>query len=115
MLCEVNFMADYIVAKNREQNIGIIGLSTTVFEAIAEFSLEDIKGVKVIPATRFKRNVACKVEDGKININLNINVKTGNNVNEICRKVQKHIVNCIYNMTDFDDVIVNVDVKGFYI
>lgn len=108
-------MADYIVAKNREQHIGIIGLSTTVFESIVAFSLEDIAGIKIVPATRFKKNVNCKVEDGKINIDLKITVKTGNNVNEICRKVQKHIVNGIYNMTDFDDVIVNIDVRGFYI
>ena len=46
---------------------------------------------------------------------MNVKVKTGNNVNEICRKVQNHIINCIYNMTDFNDVIINIDVKGFYI
>ncbi len=108
-------MADYIVAKNREQQIGIIGLSIAVFESIAAFSLEDVKGIKLVPATRFRKNVTCKVEDGKINIDLNINVKTGNNVNEICRKVQNHIIKGIYNMTDFDDIIVNIDVKGFYI
>ncbi|HPX46146.1 MAG TPA: Asp23/Gls24 family envelope stress response protein [Bacteroidales bacterium] len=108
-------MADYIVAKNREHNIGIIGLSTAVFESIAAFSLEDISGIKVVPSTRFKKNVTCKVEEGKININLNVTVKTGNNINEICRKVQNHIVNVIDNMTDFNDVVVNLDVRGFYI
>ncbi|MGI6608178.1 MAG: Asp23/Gls24 family envelope stress response protein [Erysipelotrichaceae bacterium] len=108
-------MADYIVAKNRDQHIGIIGLSTAVFESIAAFSFDDIEGIKVVPDSRFKKNVVCKVEDGKININLNVTVKTGNNVNEICRKAQNHIVKCIDNMTDFNDIIVNLDVKGFYI
>lgn len=93
----------------------MIGLSTAVFESIVAFSLEDIKGIKLVPATRFRKNVTCKVEDDKLNFNLSLTVKTGNNVNEICRRVQNHVIKVVYNMTDFDDVIVNIDVRGFYI
>ena len=105
---------EYIVSKNRENKYGIIGLSTAVFELIAQSTIEEIGNIKVAPRTHLKKSISCKVINSNIVINMNLLVSQGTNINEISKLVQQRVHDAIVQMTEFKDVIVNVNVIGFY-
>ncbi len=104
----------YIVAKreNAETN-GLIGISVKVFEAIAELAIEDIKGVKVVRSTNLKKSVNCEVKDN-ITIDMRLACQVGVNVNSISTEVQNKVAEAIKNNTDFDNIVVNVNIVSFY-
>lgn len=106
---------EYIVANKNEQNIGIIGLSIAVFEAIAKYSIEDLDDVMTMLNTNFRKNISCKVEKNHLVLNINILVKIGRNVNEISQEVQQHVINEIRQMTNIKEITVNINIRGFYI
>ncbi len=105
---------EYIVSKNRENKYGIIGLSTAVFVLIAENSIEELPDVVVAPGNGLKKNVTCKVINSNIVINMNVLVDRSCNINDISSVVQQRVHDSIVQMTEFKDVIVNVNVLGFY-
>jgi len=106
---------EYITWNNSNNDKGIIGLSTVVFESMAILALEDCKEVTIYPNSTLKKSVSCKIIDGHITLNISLYVKTGNNINDVCTKVQELIVSSIKEMTDTSNIVVNINVKGFYI
>ncbi len=105
---------EYIVSKNRENKLGIIGLSTAVFELIAESAVEEISDVRVAARTGLKKSITCKVVNSYIVITMNVVVNRSNNINDVSSLIQQRVHDSIVQMTDFRDVIVNVNVVGFY-
>ena len=105
---------EYIVSKNRENEYGMIGLSTAVFESIAASTLEEIPDVKVAARNGLKKSISCKVVNSFIVINMNVIASRHGNVTEISSTVQQRVHDAIVQMTEFRDVIVNVSVVGFY-
>ena len=105
---------EYIVSKNRENKLGIIGLSTAVFELIAESAVEEIGDVRVAARTGLKKSITCKVVNSYIVITMNVVVNRSNNINDVSSLIQQRVHDSIVQMTDFRDVIVNVNVVGFY-
>lgn len=106
-------MATYIVSKNRNKEQGIIGLSTAVFESIVTTCIGDIPNVAVAPSGTFQKSVNCKVVEDKIVVSLDIVVASGLNVTETCNSIKEKIANDIAYMTDFRNVVINVNVVGF--
>ena len=105
---------EYIVSKNSSNDLGIIGMSKAVFESIAELSIEDFDDVKVAHSSTFQKGVSCKVIKENLVINISILVATGVKINDISRQVQERIHDGIVQMTSFKNIIVNVNVVGFY-
>ena len=105
---------EYIVSKNRENKLGIIGLSTAVFELIAEGAVEEIGDVKVATRTGLKKSITCKVVNSYIVITMNVLVNRNNNINDVSSLIQQRIHDSIVQMTELKDIIVNVNVVGFY-
>ncbi|MBE6125869.1 MAG: hypothetical protein E7186_06015 [Erysipelotrichaceae bacterium] len=105
---------EYIVSKNRENKLGIIGLSTAVFELIAESAVEEIGDVKVAARSGLKKSITCKVVNSYIVITMNVLVNRNNNINDVSSLIQQRVHDSIVQMTEFKDVIVNVNVVGFY-
>ena len=105
---------EYIVSKNRENKLGIIGLSTAVFELIAESAVEEIGDVKVAARSGLKKSITCKVVNSYIVITMNVLVNSNNNINDVSSLIQQRVHDSIVQMTEFKDVIVNVNVVGFY-
>ncbi len=106
---------EYIVANKKDKSIGVIGLSVAVFEAIAKYSIEDMDDVMVTLSTKFRKNISCKVEKNHLVLNMNILVRIGRNVNEISQEVQQHVLNEIKQMTNIKEIVVNINIRGFYI
>ena len=108
---------EYIVSKNDEKTLGITGLSKNVFESIAALCIEEIKDVRIAPTGKnyFTKPVSCKVVEDNIVVNVNILISTGVNINEISNEVQEKVHEAIAFMTSFRNVVVNVNVVGFYI
>ena len=106
---------EYIVSKNDEKSLGIVGLSTAVFESIASLCLDEIKDVRLADGKTFKKSVSCKVVKSSIVITMNLLVATGVNINEVTQLVQKKAHDAVTQMTSFKDVIINVNVVGFFI
>lgn len=105
---------EYIVSKNRENKLGIIGLSTAVFELIAESAVEEIGDVKIAARSGLKKSITCKVVNSYIVITMNVLVNRNNNINDVSSLIQQRVHDSIVQMTEFKDVIVNVNVVGFY-
>ena len=106
---------EYIVSKNRENKYGLIGLSTNVFELIAENCLEEIGDVKVAARSGLKKSITCKVVNSYIVISMNVLInRNGININDISARIQRKVHDSIVQLTEFKDVIVNVNVVGFY-
>ena len=106
---------EYILASKNKDTIGTIGLSISVFESIAQYTIEDMKDVYLTLSTNFRINVHRKVENNALIIDLDIVVRIGKNVNEISRQIQNNVASEIYAMTTISNIIVNVNVKGFCI
>ena len=105
---------EYIVSKNRENEYGMIGLSTAVFESIAESTLEEIPEVKAAARNGLKKSITCKVINSYIVINMKVIASRNSNINEVSSLAQQRVHDAIVQMTEFRDVIVNVNVVGFY-
>ena len=105
---------EYIVSKNRENKYGLIGLSTAVFESIAASTLEEIPEVRAAARNGLKKSITCKVVNSYIVINMNVLASRHSNVNDVSNLAQQRVHDAIVQMTEFRDVIVNVNVVGFY-
>lgn len=106
-------MATYIVSKNANRDAGIIGLSTAVFESIANSCISDVPDVEAAPNSTLKKSVSCKVINKKIVLNLNLVLSSSANVTEACALVKEKVFNEIAYMTNYKDVIININVVGF--
>lgn len=108
---------EYITAKTINQNSeGLIALSSSVFESIAVATVEELTTAKIAPsATQFKKGVNCKVENANVVFTLDLLVKAGKNINSVCENVQQQIKNNVESMTSIKKVVVDINVKGFYI
>lgn len=104
----------YIASKKKENSIGQIAISTSVFESIAANALEDLKDVKVMNGLHLRKLISCHAENNNIYINANVRVRNGMNVSELSSRAQNMIRNAIVQMTDYTNVVVNVIVKGFF-
>ena len=106
---------EYIVAGGKQFQYGIIGLSTNVFESISRFCLEDVEDIRIPLNTFMKKHVRCSVVDKKIQIELDIWVKLGTNINEISNVIQTKLHEGLNQMTDFSNFVIDINVKGFYL
>lgn len=107
-------MAEYIVPKNSEKTFGIVGYSKAVFESIAALSLDEVKDARAASDTAFSKSITCKVVKQNIVITMNVLVNSGANVNEISNAIQEKASSAIAQMTSFKNLIINVNIVGFY-
>lgn len=85
---------------------GSLGISQKVLEDITRFTLKEIPEIELpdekndLPFR--KRSVKCDVvaNTNEVFIYLNIGVKYGHNVTEVCQNIQDHVENALLAMTD---------------
>lgn len=104
---------DYVVLSNEKNENGLIAINKSVFQSVAEISIDDIENAVRIPQTRFTRPMTVKIEDNKLIIETDIRVKYGANVSQTCELVQNKIYENILFMTGFKASEVTVNVTGF--
>jgi len=108
-------MAQDYVALNEKENNNLIAINKSVFESIAEISINDIENAIALKNTSFSKSIDVKVDDNKLFISTYIKVKYGANVAATCELVQNKIYENVLFMTGFKVEDINVNVVGFEI
>lgn len=103
---------DYVVIEKNEEN-GMIAINKSVFESIANISIDDIENVVAIKQGRFNKPVTVKIEKGQLYVSVDVKVKYGANVNATAELLQNKIYENILFMTGFKASDVAVNVEGF--
>ena len=105
---------DYVLIEKNEEN-GMIAINKSVFESIANISIDDIENVVAIKQGRFNKPVTVKIEKGQLYVSVDVKVKYGANVNATAELLQNKIYENILFMTGFKASDVAVNVEGFEI
>ena len=105
---------DYVVLSDRTEN-GRIAINKTVLESIVEISIKEIENAAALPLAAFSKPITIKTANNVLDIEANIKVVYGANVNATCELVQNKIYENILYMTGFKVSEVTVNVKGFEI
>lgn len=105
---------EYVVNKNKTGELGIIGLSTTVFETIARAALDETPKVRVAPRRSWRKSVSSKVVNHTIYINAKVLAKHDADINLACKQAQHKIQEAITQMTEIKDIVVDINIVGFY-
>ena len=103
---------DYIVLDDQNEN-GMIAINKSVFKAIAEISIDEIEEAFQVPNSRFTKPLNIKIENNRLNIEADVKLKYGANVEQTCELVQNRIYENILYMTGFKANNVTVNVSGF--
>lgn len=103
---------EYIDLKNENIDRGKIALHKVVLESIVNMTLKDENTV-LAEDTTFNKAVTCKIINNELNISVDIRVKKGVHINEVCESLQERIFKNIYQMTDIKCYAIDVRVIGF--
>jgi len=104
-------MTDYVYIKNNS-NLGEIGMSRKVFEQIALEATNRIQGASVSAKKRFTLDNPIQVsfrKDGKVDVLVTINLKKGQNANDVCLKIQEEVANAF--LAYAESVPFNIEIK----
>lgn len=97
--------------------LGTIGLSTQVFTLITKIAIEEMADVSLdMPKTAIRgvvrTPISCDFTSGHLNIQADVRIKYGKNVNKTIHALQDHIAKAISDMTDVKTTSVNIKVAG---
>lgn len=107
-------MEEYIVLDN-EENLGEVVISTEVLRHITLIEIAEEKDARSSQEGLFKNSVACSVENGKLKINANIDIRFKVNVDQVTSRLQRRINESITHMTNYEIEEINLNVHGFII
>jgi uncharacterized alkaline shock family protein YloU len=94
-------------------NGGNVSISEDVISTIAIEALSKIESASVAGAAKKSaKPVKVKVADGKVTLDVAVNVRYGQAVTETAKKVQKEIAEAVSSMTGLEIAAVNVTVSG---
>ena len=107
-------MADYLRIQTHSKQ-GTLGISRKVFEFLATDATNRVQGVTVSKAKKIKSftlSNPVKVsfrKDGKVEIEISVNLKKGTNASQICSTIQEQVANVLSAYTE--SVPFDIDVK----
>lgn len=107
-------MAEYIKLEMEDQ-LGEVSLSTEVLKHIAQIEIEEDNDARLSSEGFFKSPITCSVEDNKLKLNINLDVRFKTNVKEVTQRLQNRIDETITHMTSYDLDEINLNVVGFII
>jgi uncharacterized alkaline shock family protein YloU len=105
---------DYVVLKN-DADSGMIAINKSVFQAIAEISMQEIDNIEFQPSSFSKRTVSVRIEHNQLKVEADVKVRYGASVNDTCGQIQSKIYENIVFMTGYKPSEVKVNVIGFEI
>lgn len=96
--------------------LGTIGLSLQVFGLITKIAVEEMTDVN-LDMPKAIRNVtkapiSCDLTNGRLNIQADVRIKYGKNINKTIKELQDHIAKAISDMTEVKVATINVKVVG---
>jgi len=101
---------EYINIDNKE-NRGDVALSTQVLKDIAAIALARCEDA--YPAKKESDSIVCKYVKDELSLALNLKLKYGCAVTDVCSKLQEKIHDDILQMTGIDDYKITLDIVGF--
>jgi len=106
---------DYVVLKEKSSS-GMIAINKSVFQVIAEITLQDIENIVIPEQMSFQRKpVSVKIENNTLKVEADVRLKYGANVTDACGLAQSKIYENITFMTGYKPGSVKVNVIGFEI
>lgn len=105
---------EYILI-SENNDMGTIALNRSVFESIVENSEHEVEGVYTLNTSQFSNTVVVKVVDNKLNIVVNIHLKYGTNVLQVCQNLQHRISENVLNSTGITPSKIDINVLTFAI
>ena len=106
---------DYVILNKDNAENGLIAINKSVFQSIAEISIDDIDNAVRTEPTKFSRPVTIRIQDNHLMIDVDIRIRYGANVNATCELVQNKIYENILFMTGYRTSDISVNVSGFEI
>ncbi len=110
-------MADYVYIENYSKN-GKMGISHIVFDQIASISAQKVKGVtvrknaRIQKAFKLRKPIYCRIQQGVVNVNIDVIITQGSNVHEVCVKIQEEVANALTSFTELVPFSVNIKVAN---
>ncbi len=104
---------NYIVISNSDSIEGTLAIEKSVFRDIAKQTLSENKFINVSNDMMQNKRIAVTYEEGKLLLDIDVEVKFGNRTIGVIENVQKKIFETITNATSVTDVTVNINVLGF--
>lgn len=108
-------MAQDYVKLEENNGYGMIAMNKSVFQSIAEISINDIENAVRIQETRFAKPLQVRIEKNRLYVDADIKIKYGAGVESTGELVQNKIYENILFMTGFKASEVTVNVIGFEI
>lgn len=105
---------EYVILKDKSE-LGMIAINKSVIQSISEISIRDIENASIAPVTRFSKPVVIRIEDNKLMVEADIEVKYGANASVTSELVQNKIYENILFMTGFKASDIAINVVGFNI
>ena len=109
-------MADYVYIENYSK-YGVMGISRRVFETIAETATGRVKGASVSSNkhrlfTLHRPIRAILRSNGLVDIRIDVAIKGGANVDDVCLKIQEEVANALMAMTEMVPFNINIKVAN---
>lgn len=106
----------YLLYKGNN-GLGEIGLSLQVFGLITKITTEETQDVSLDSSQHNwfgfgKGPIVCELNDDKLSIIVEVNIKYGKNVNKTTKNLQNRIAKAISDMTDIQVSTINIKVVG---
>lgn len=107
-------MAQEYIAVKQKHELGMIALSKSVFETIAQIAVEEQTTLVLNdPMNPFKESLNCKIQNDQLILSVDVKVQYDMNVKDACSKLQDMIYENIAHMTDYTPDVIDVRVVGF--
>ncbi|HZJ89578.1 MAG TPA: Asp23/Gls24 family envelope stress response protein [Bacilli bacterium] len=105
-------MAQYVHIQNYNKQ-GLMGISQTVFDQIAEIATNEVSGATVMKKRGFTlfEPVHCHIRNGEVTVKIAIKVNAGVNVKTISKTVQESIAQSLNMMTEHIPFKILIDVR----
>lgn len=111
-------MAEFVFIENYHRS-GKLGINRKCFEEICSVVTNKIAGVSTKseknnsnPMFTFDKPVRCDVINNKLNILIQVIVRQGVNVDEICTLIQKEVADCLTSMVETVPFSIKIKVAG---
>lgn len=108
-------MAEYIYIQDYSKR-GKLGISKKCFEEIINIATNKIPGVQTAENQNskfvfsFHKPISCEIVNGKVQINVQVKIKQGNNIEKICTDIQEKIAEDITTMSELVPFSIKVKV-----
>lgn len=91
----------------------IAGVAAAEIDGVASMSGSVVDGISEIMGKKsFTKGIKIEVNDGIVTAEINLNVKYGYRIHQVCENVQNAIKNSVETMTGLDVAAVNVNVQA---